>query len=64
MSHRVASNSFRNETRVVFTETVTAGSLPAKVLGYLFFDLDATLDTYINDLRNKLQGNGYEKAGS
>ena len=51
-----------NETRVVFTETVTAGSLPSKVMGYLFFDLDATLDTYINDLRNKLAGDGHEKA--
>lgn len=50
------------ETRVEFTETVTAGSLPAKVLGYLFFDLNAILDTYINDLRNKLQGEGHEKA--
>jgi len=51
-----------SETRVVFTETVRAGSLPSKVLGYLFFDLDATLDTYINDLRNKLEGVGHEKA--
>lgn len=51
-----------NETSVLFTETVTAGSLPSKVLGYLFFDLDATLDTYINDLRNKLEGDGHEKA--
>ena len=50
------------ETRVEFTETVTAGSLPAKVLGYLFFDLNAILDTYINDLRSKLQGEGDEKA--
>ncbi len=50
------------ETRVEFTETVTAGSLPAKVLGYLFFDLNAILDTYINDLRIKLQGEGHEKA--
>jgi hypothetical protein len=51
-----------NETRVVFTETVTAGSLPSKVLGYLFFDLDATLDTYIKDLRNKLESGGHEEA--
>ena len=51
-----------NETRVEFTETVTAGSLPSKVLGYLFFDLDAALDTYINDLKNKLEGDGHEKA--
>lgn len=51
-----------NETRVEFTETVTAGSLPSKVLGYLFFDLDATLDTYINDLKNKLEGESHEQA--
>lgn len=51
-----------NETRVVFTETVKAGSLSSKVLGYLFFDLDATLDTYIKDLRNKLEEDGHEKA--
>jgi hypothetical protein len=49
------------ETRVEFTETVTAGSLPARILGYLFFDLNTILDTYINDLRNKLQGEGHEK---
>ena len=51
-----------NETRVEFTETVTAGSLTSKVLGYLFFDLDAALDTFINDLKNKLEGDGHEKA--
>ena len=51
-----------NETLVEFTETVTAGSLPSKVLGYLFFNLDATLDTYINDLKNKLESEGYEQA--
>jgi hypothetical protein len=51
-----------NETRVEFTETVTAGSLPSKVLGYLFFDPDATLDTYINDLKNKLAGESHEHA--
>jgi hypothetical protein len=50
------------ETRVEFTETVTAGTFPSKVLGYLFFDLDAILDTYINDLKNKLQGEGHEQA--
>jgi hypothetical protein len=51
-----------NETRIEVIETVTAGSLSSKVMGYLFFDLDATLDTYINDLRNKLEGDGHEKA--
>ena len=51
-----------NETRVEFTETVTAGSLPSRVLGYLLFDLDATLDTYINDLKNKLEGESHEQA--
>lgn len=51
-----------NETRVVFTEKVSAGNLSSKVLGYLFFDLDTTLDTYINDLRNKLEGDAHEKA--
>ena len=51
-----------NETRVEFTETVTAGSLPSKVLSYLFFDLDATLDDYINDLKNHLEGESHEQA--
>lgn len=50
------------ETQVEFTETVTAGSFPSKVLGYLFFDLDAILDTYISDLTKKLQGEGDEQA--
>jgi hypothetical protein len=52
----------KNETRVEFTETVTTGTFPSKVLGYLFFDLDATLDAYINDLKNKLAGEGHEQA--
>jgi ribosome-associated toxin RatA of RatAB toxin-antitoxin module len=53
-----------NETRVEFTETVTAGSWPSKVLSFLFFDLDSTLDTYINDLKHKLEGAGHEQASS
>jgi hypothetical protein len=51
-----------HETRVEFTETVAAGSFPSKVLGYLFFDLEATLDTYISDLKDKLESESHEQA--
>lgn len=53
-----------NETRVEFTETVTAESLTAKVLAYLFVDLDSILDDYIRDLGNKVRSDSHEHSTS
>lgn len=44
-----------DETRFEVTETVTSGNLVSKVLGYLFFDLEETMDIYIRDLQTKVK---------
>jgi hypothetical protein len=53
-----------DETRLEVTETVTSGHLFSKVLGYLFFDLEETMDMYIRDLQNKVKESDHEQTSN
>jgi hypothetical protein len=49
-----------NSTMVEFSETVTADTIMAKILGYLFFDPGEAIDNYLRDLETQLEKDGKE----
>ena len=44
-----------NETEIEFTEKAIALGIFPKLLSYLFYDIDASVETYIEDLRKAME---------